>query len=100
MRSPYSLITSSRQASANWRSVTGHDGGAGRFVTRYHVVRSGNVCGSVVATTARSVLSGPYGPATNSSAHPSFVLPPRNLLLILPHWPGCSVSFLPAPSGP
>src|SRR5216683_3059778 len=96
MRSPYSLIISSRFAGANGGGVTGHDGGAGRFVTRYQVVRSGNVCGSVVATTARSFFSGPYGPATISTAHQSCLLPSRNVLVIRTHRPGCSALTHPA----
>src|SRR5436305_6716746 len=96
MRSPYSLITSSRFAGANCCAVIGHVVGAGRLVTRYQVVRSGKVCGSVVATTARSVLSDPYGPATISSAHQSCVLPSRNVLVMSTHWPGGSARFQPA----
>src|SRR6266480_840286 len=88
MRSPYNLITSSRFAGANRCWVSGQALGAGRFVTRYQVVRSGKVTGSVVATTARSVLSGPYGPATISNAHHCCVLPSRKVLVIGTHFPG------------
>src|ERR1700730_13992218 len=102
MRSPYSLITSSRFAGANGCWVAGHGLGAGSFVTRYQVVRSGKVCGSVVATTARSVLSDPYGPTIISNTHHCCVLPLRKLLVIATHFPGhvalshpasCATSF-------
>src|SRR2546426_9263517 len=96
MRSPYNLITSCRLAGANRCSVVGRSVGAGRLVTRYQVVASGNTCGSVVATTARSTLAGPYGPATTSTAHQSCVLPSRNVLLMRTHWPGCSQLTQPA----
>src|SRR5690349_20461248 len=96
MRSPYSLITSSSFAGANGCWVAGHALGAGRFVTRYQVLRSGKVCGSVVATTARSVLSGPYGPATISNAHHCCVLPSRKVLVIGTHLPGWLVLSQPA----
>src|SRR5947199_2657030 len=96
MRSPYNLITSSRFAGANRCWVSGQALGAGRFVTRYHVVRSGKVCGSVVATTARSVLSGPYGPATISNTHHCWVLPSRKVLVMATHFPGCLALSQPA----
>lgn len=70
--------------------------GAGRFVTRYHVERSGNVLGSVVATMARSFLSGPYGPATISTTQQSWLLPSRKVLVMCLHWPGCSALTHPA----
>src|SRR5712691_1363644 len=96
MRSPYNLITSSKLAGGNGASVPERSVGAGRLVTRYQVEVSGSVCGSVVATTARSVFSAPYGPATISTAHQSCVLPSRNVLVTRTHWPGCSALTQPA----
>src|SRR6266478_2192564 len=96
MRSPYSLITSSKLAAGNGESVPGPAVGAGRLVTRYQVVRSGRVCGSVVATTARSVLSGPYGPAMISNTHHCWVLPSRKVLVTGTHLPGCLALSQPA----
>jgi hypothetical protein len=88
MRSPYNRITSSRLAGGNGGSDPARSVGADRLVTRYQVERSGSVCGSLVATMARSVLSGPYGPATISKTHQSCVLPSRKVLVIRTHLPG------------
>src|SRR5229473_8301021 len=70
--------------------------GAGRLVTTYQVERSGSVLGSVVATMARSFFSGPYGPATISTAHQSCVLSSRKVLTTRTHLPGCSALCQPA----
>src|SRR5437764_5524893 len=96
MRSPYNLITSSRLAGGNSGSLPASSLGAGRLVTRYQVDRSGRLSGSVVATMARSVLSGPYGPATISKTHQSCVLPSRKVLVTYTHLPGCSALSQPA----
>src|SRR5260370_28679821 len=90
IRSPYNRITSSRPAGGNGGSGPERSVGAGRLVTRYQVERSGRLSGSVVATMAPSVLSGPYGPATISKTHQSCGLPSRKGLLIRRHRPGCS----------
>src|SRR5258708_10914377 len=83
-------MTSSRLAGGNGGSLPTCCVGAGRLVTRYQVVGSGNFWGSVVATTARSVLSGPYGPATISKPHHCWLPPSRNVLAMRTHFPGCS----------
>lgn len=46
------------QAGGNGEAFSALSVGAGKFVTRYQVVRSGKVAGSVVAITARSVFPG------------------------------------------
>src|SRR5947209_15545564 len=80
-------MISSRLAGGQGNALSAPSGEDGRFVTRYPVVSSGNVAGSVVATTARSVFCGPYGPATISTAHQSWVLPSRNVPVIWTHRP-------------
>ena len=77
MRSPYSRTISVRSAAAREGVGTGVAAGAGRVVTRYHVLGSGTVAGSAVATTARWRWSGPYGPAVTSSAHQTARCPSR-----------------------
>src|SRR5437763_11634520 len=89
-------MISSRLAGGQGNALSAPSGEDGGFVTRYPVVNSGNVAGSVVATTARSVFCGPYGPATISTAHQSWVLPSRNVLVIWTHRPGCSALTQPA----
>src|SRR6266496_5452908 len=83
-------------AGVNGDSLPGASDGAGRLVTKYQVVASGKVGGSVLATMARSVLSGPYGPATISNAHHCCVLPSRKVLVIGTHLPGCLALSHPA----
>src|SRR5450432_1741743 len=87
---------SCKLAASNSLSWAAAEPGTGMLVTTYQVVASGSDSGSVVAITARSVFSDPYGPACTSRAHQLCWEPSRNFLSTLTHWPGCSALFQPA----
>ncbi len=74
------------------------DLGAGRLVVRYQVLCSGSIAGSVVATIARMLFSGLYGPTFTSSAHHVSVCPSRKVRSTCTQEPGVAAPCHPAAS--
>jgi hypothetical protein len=96
MLSPERLTMSCTPAASRSLRWAAAEPGTGLVVTTCQVVASGSVSGSVVAMTARSVFSDPYGPACTSRAHHRWWEPSRTVLSLVTHWPGCSARFQPA----